>query len=212
MLYPETNQRFISILSDGKIHETVSKDTEGAILREYETSSGEKGEKWELVYARLEGKITNVQFQEGEYGENIHVTFQFEDGTEVVLSQSTAGSFGEDLMKRLPGVNFDDKVGLSPYAFENEKGKMIRGVGLYQTSDKVGNFFFEDGKALHGYPVPEGDTETYDKDDWKIHFIKVRKFLVAYVKEHIVPKFAKDSQEGTGIEYPENVNPKDVVF
>ena len=37
--------RFISILADGKFHETVKEGTEGAVEREYETSDGKTGKK-----------------------------------------------------------------------------------------------------------------------------------------------------------------------
>lgn len=213
MLTQDKNERYISIKADGKFHETVSKDTDGAILREYETSDGAKGEKWELVYSKLEGMITNIQFQEGDYGENMQITFRFEDESEVTLSQGVATNFGEDLMKKLPSIDFKDKVGLSPYSFEDERGKLIRGVGVYQTSDKVANFFWNGTDTLNGFPTPEGDTKNYDKDDWKIHFLKARKFLVSYTKENIVSKFAGAVETSGKVEYPENdIKPEDIPF
>lgn len=195
MLTPDkTNERFITILSDGKFHEKVDEGTEGAILREYETSSGEKGEKWELIYKKVEGIITNVDFHEGDFGENILITFKLEDDTEITLAQGVTSNFGEDILKKIPALNFSEKVGMQPYVFTKDNGKEARGVTVWQTSDKVLSYFrdFEKNEDKNGIPQPEGDTEKYDKDDWRIHFIKVRKFLVSYAKEHIVPKFAKE--------------------
>lgn len=196
MLTPVQTGRYVTILSDGRIHEKVAEGTDGAVLRQYETSSGEKGEKWELIYKKLEGYITKVEFEDGDFGENLLITFK--DGeTEIILAIGVSGSFGEDLLKKLPAVDFSKRVGISPYAFENEKGRMVKGVSVWQESDKVLNFFydFDAKKELHGFPVPEGDTSEYKTDDWKIHFIKVRKFLTAYAKEHIVPKFADGAEE-----------------
>lgn len=196
MLIKDTVGRYISIKADGKFHETVTKETEGAVYREYETSSGEKGSKWELVYQKVEALITDIKFETGEYGENLQITLT--DGDEVVtLSENTSSSFGEDLLKKLPSINFSQKVLLAPYAFENEKGKTLKGVQVSQQSDKIMNFFWdaENKESLHGFPVPEGDTDLYSKDDWKIHFLLVRKFLVSYAKTKIVPQFPIEISE-----------------
>ncbi len=216
MLTKDTQGRFITILADGKFHETVPQGTEGAVLREYETSDGKKGEKWELVYTKLDNaRITNIQFKDGDYGEQVLITFEDEDGHVVTLSQGVASNFGEDILKRLPNLDFSEKVSISPYSFE-DNGKQVRGVSFYQVGMKVHNFFFdpETKTPKHGFPKMEEEHPT--KDDWKIHFINVRKFLVKYAKENIVPKFAGTS---TGMAAPkepgyptEDINPEDIPF
>lgn len=221
MLTKDTHGRYITILADGKFHETVPAGTDGAILREYETSKGEKGSKWELVYTKLEATITNLGFRTGDYGDEILITFQ-EGDDELTLSQGAASNFGEDLLKKLPNVDFSEKLSVSPYSFTDEKnGKQVRGVTLYQKGEKLYNFFYkpsdvegEKGTALHGYPEFEGDKDS--KDDWKIHFLKSRKFLIGYVKENILPKFEGVSTKETssdGFEYPDDDNdPKNIPF
>ncbi len=106
-----------------------------------------------------------------------------------------------------------------PYAFEDDKGKLVRGVTIYQNGNKVFNYFWDNDKKepKHGYPAVEG--ENLSKDDWKIHFLQARKFLVGYVKENIVPKFEAVSfsmkrPEAEKIEYPpeEDINPEDIPF
>lgn len=196
MLTKDTTGRYISIKSDGKFHETVNQGVEGAVYREFETSTGEKGSKWELVYTKIEALITNIKFEDGDFGENLQITFK--DGEEeVTLSQGVATNFGEDLLKKLPAVDFSQMVGLSPYSFTSDRGKLIRGVSVYQKSDKVTNFFydFENSKTLYDFPIAEGDTDLYSKDDWKIHFLQARKFLVNYAKNNIVPKFPLDIKQ-----------------
>ncbi len=190
MLIKDTTGRYISIKADGKFHETVPEGTEGAVYREYEDSKGNKGGKWELIYSKVEALITNVKFETGEYGENL--ILELTDGDEVVLlSEGTATGFGEDLLKKLPSIDFMHRVLLAPYSFENEKGKTIKGVTVSDKNDKIVSFFWDADKKvnLHGFPVAEGDTSMYSTDDWKVHFIMVRKFLVNYAKENIVPKF-----------------------
>lgn len=212
--------RFIHILADGLFHETVSQDTEGAVKREYETSDGTKGEKWELVYNKIDAKIVNVQFHDGEYGEQIQITFN--DGENgVILSQTVSSNFGEDILKKLPNINFSEKVAFVPYAFEDEKTKKPKkGVSIYQ-GDKVANFFYDTEKqeSKNGYPIPEGDTTTYKSDDWKLFYLQARKFLTNYTKTNIVPNFANRDQEvipEDGPRYPdaeeEGINPADVPF
>ncbi len=207
ILTTEKTGRFITILADGKLHETVNKDADGAVLREYETSDGKKGEKYELVYTKLEGFITDVGFHTGDFGEQVQITFTDGDN-EVILSQGVASNFGEDLLKKLPNVAFSEKVTVSPYAFENEQAKPVRGVTLYQKGEKLFNYFwdFEGKKEKNGYPAPDGDTKEYDADLWKIHFIKARKFLVNYTKENIVPKF-NENRVTFQLTHPDEIKP-----
>jgi hypothetical protein len=238
MLTPDRNDRFISILADGKFHENVREGTDGASLRQYETSKGEKGEKWELTYQKIEARIVNIEFHDGDFGKNILITFQDDDGNEVVLSQGTATNFGEDLMKKLPSVNFAEKVTAVPYAFEDDRGRPKRGVNLYQDGKKLTNFFYkpsevegERGTTVNGYPEPEGDTSNFSKDDWKIHFLQARKFLINYIETNILSKFAARSTARTSTvgpladefgdkpatyTYPESptdeINPEDIPF
>lgn len=218
MLQKDTNARFISILADGKFHETVPAGTDGATKREYETSDGKKGEKYELVYTEINKvKIVNVQFWDGDYGEQVQVTFADPDGNEVTLSQSVASNFGEDLLKKLPALDFSKEVAIKPYAFQDEKtGKLKKGVSVFQT-DKVSNFFYDGEKNLHGFPTPK--KQDMSKDEWKLYFLECRIFLVGFAKENIVPKFeGRDFSEKKEevAEYPkaedEGIDPASIPF
>lgn len=195
--------RFISILADGKFHETVAKETEGAVEREYETSSGEKGTKWELVYPEIRGFIRKVDFWTGDFGDMVQLTFGDPGEEQITISQSVAGNFGEDILKKLPSISPEKEVWIRPYAFKDEtSGKDKRGVTFYQNGDKVPDFFWDGKKKTNGFPEPEGDTAEYGTDDWKIYFLQARKFLVKYVKENVVPKFDAEIQYEPTTEYP----------
>lgn len=181
--------------SDGTLRLHVDPGTDGAKLRQYETSDGKKGEKWELIFKGLEGTISNIQEFEGDYGKNLLVTIAYDGGADTV-SISTTSPYGEDFMKKLPGLDLDRPIRFVPYCFEDDNGKVRKGVTVIQDGhgwkdDKAPNFFYdyEKKKTLHKYPEPEGETSSYDKDDWKIYFTTARKFLVKYTEEKIMPKF-----------------------
>jgi len=208
--------RFISVISDGKFHEKVTEDTEGAVLREYELRDGTKGSKWELVYQKVENVyITNVEFEDGDYGKNILVTLS--DGeNEIIWAQGTKTNFGEDLMKKLPAVDFAEKVSIQPYSFPSEKtGKPVRGVNIYQKSDKVLSHFWDGEKVINGLPeVDKEEAKGFDSDDWISHFTTVRKFLVAYIEEHVRPKFVgrEEAVAPTPSTDAKDIDPADIPF
>jgi hypothetical protein len=193
--------------SDGTLRLVVEEGTEGAKLREYETSDGKKGSKWELTFKSLAGKITNMQMFEGDYGKNLLVTFAYEGG-EDTISFNTTSPYGEDFMKKLPNINLDEFVTITPYSFVDDNGKTRKGVTVTQGDVKLTNYFYdaEKKKNLHKYPTPEGDTGAFDKDDWKIYFTQCRKFLVKYVEETFLPAYAHmaPSVTGASVAYPED--------
>lgn len=208
----EMNTPLMYILgSDGTLRLQVDPNTEGARLRQYETSDGKKGEKWELIFKGLEGTISNMQTYEGEYGKNLLVTIAY-DGGEDTLSINTATPYGEDFMKKLPNLDIDRPVKLVPYAFTDDNGKVRKGITVMQEGhgwekDKAPNFFYdpEKKKNLHKFPDPEGDTSTFDTDDWKMYFTKARKFLVKYTEDNFVSKFEhlRPKIEASTVAYPE---------
>lgn len=200
MLTPIKNERYISVKADGVFHEKVSEGTEGAVYREYELKDGTKGGKWERLYKSVDNvHIKGIRFEDGEYGENILVTLS--DGeNEVVWAEGTGTNFGSDLMKKLPNVNFAEKMSIAPYSFTTEGGKNRRGVNIFQ-NDKLGDYFTsfvedEAPKKLHGFPEWPKKLEDMGKNDWKKYFLEVEIFLTDYTKKNIIPKL-----ETSGVEY-----------
>lgn len=179
-------RKFITVLADGKFHESVEDGTPGSVVREYEDSkTGEMKQKVELVHESVSGIITNVSFHDGEFGKTIQVEL---DGDGVV-SVGTTSTFGEDLMKKLPAIDLTKEVKLTPYSFEAE-GKTRKGITVYQGGEKVESFYYdkEAKKAINDIPQPEGDTKSFDSDDWKMYFMVVRKFLIKQVEKIFPPK------------------------
>lgn len=179
---------FASVLADGKIHITVPEGTEGAVVREYETSDGTKGKKTEMVYKDLSGKITGVKFEEGKFGNQILLSILDEDEGEeepTILCLGTESNFGEDVMKKLPNVNLKKPVKFIPFSFDTDKGKKQRGVTIEQDGKKIENFFYdkESKKNLHGYPeVPKPKAgKLVTKVQWRKYFAECSDWLVEYL-------------------------------
>lgn len=177
-----SDKTFVIVLADGKFHKSVDAGTEGAVVRSYEDKDGATKTKTELVFDTVKGMITKLEFVDGEFGKSLHVEID-NDG---IVSVGTASPFGEDLMKKLPSLDFSKEVTLTPYAFipkgeENSK----KGISVYQDGVKVQSNYYKadpenEGKFINinGIPEAEGDTTKFDSDDWKMHFMVVRKFLI----------------------------------
>lgn len=193
---------FASILSDGLFHIAAQEGEEGAILRKYETSSGEKGEKWEKTYDTLSGIINGIYFRKGDYGNQLHVVID-----DINLSMNADSSFAIDFMKKLPNINIEETVIFGGYSFiTKDTGKRKKGISIVQSvedeDEKIQNFFWNEvtKKPSSGFPVPKGKTKDYDTDDWKVFFISVTKFLVKYTTDnHLIEsteaKVIKESEE-----------------
>jgi len=179
---------FASVLADGLIHVTVDEGTEGAKKREYETSDGKNGIKWELVYTDITGIISKIDFFEGDYGVSLQLTI--EDGEEkpVILSLSTNSNYGEDAMKKIFNLDLSVPVKIVPYSFIDDNGKSKKGITFYQNDVKIKNYFYneETKENINGYPdpkIPKGK-KTLSKDQWKLYFMEARIFLIDKVKEY----------------------------
>lgn len=175
---------FASILADGKIHITVPEGTEGAVVRKYTTSDNVEGEKTELVYRDISGKITGVKFEEGKFGNQILITIDEGEETPTILALGTESNFGEDVMKKLPAVDLKKEVKFTPYSFES-KGKKVRGVTVEQGGKKIDSFFYDSvtKKNLHDFPeTPKPKAgKRVTKVQWRKYFSECSEWLVEYL-------------------------------
>lgn len=181
------DKKFLTVLSDGAFHQTVNEGTEGAVLRTYKDKEDVEHKKYELVFSEAEGIITNIAFHDGEFGRSINIELD----NEGIVSLGTSSNYGEDFMKKLPNIDLKQSVRLVPYSFE-DGGKSKKGITVYQNEVKLGNYYYdvEAKGATKGMPEPEGDTSKFRSDDWKMHFMVVRKFLMAEVEKVIAANFA----------------------
>lgn len=180
----------------GTLRQKVGETTQGAVRRDYEGRDGSQKTKFELSYNSVFGKITGVRFEETENGDQLSV--KIEDGGErYFLNMGVETNFAQDFMKKLPTIDLTKAVEITPYDFVGDNDKKFRGLSIKQDGEKIKNFFYDgDNKVeLHGFPKPVGDTKKFKKDDWKMHFLVVKKFLVAYTENKIMPKFVFDKAE-----------------
>lgn len=210
---PKSSGLYYTVI-DGTFRRRVEEGTPGAVLRKYETKDGGTGEKWEMVVDNLEGLIEEVGIHDGDYGRTLNIKLDANaEGVNPTIQFNVETNYGEDVLKRIPNVDFSKPVRFRPYAFTGENEKDVRGVEIKQGEEKHKNFFWDaDNKApLNGLPVPEGDTDSFSKDDWKIHFLNVRKFLINYFIENVQPKVGVP--KAVADENPaEEINPEDIPF
>ncbi len=161
--------------------EPVSQDTHGAISRTYKNDEGETITKWELQHSNLTGFITSLDFKESPYGEQFSITIQ--NGNDIAkLTMNTSSKYFSDFGKKLPNIDLEKEIIINTYDFEseNDEGVLKRhtGVSITQDNVKIKNAYWDGKKTLKGFPsVSDKDRKSYDSDDWKMFFIKIKKFL-----------------------------------
>lgn len=213
---PESNKIFASVISDGSIRVKVEEGTPGAVRRDYETPKGEKGFKWEQVYSSIDGVITGIEFKDTDFGQFIDINVKCDSGN-VVLGLSVDNSFSQDLMKKLPNVDFNQQVRLAPYSMDTKDGKSLKGVTIYQNKEKLKSYFynFDTKTNINGFPEIEKG-KTYTKDDWKIYFIQVKQFLINFIKSNVITRINPDAQitvdDGEEVIQVEEINVEEIDF
>lgn len=142
--------------------------------------------KHELVYTDIDGMIGDITIMAGKFGDNLIIPLtDVQTGQTLHLALGVTNPFGEDFLKKMPNIDYTKPVVIIPFSFTSDKGKLVKGVTVRQDGEKIANFFRDEEakKNMHGLPEAEGDTKGYSKDDWKIYFLTVRKFLINYNKE-----------------------------
>ena len=211
-VHKRENKTYLQVGSNGDIRLTVPEGTPDAVYREYEDrETKEVKGKWELVFTDIDGLIGDITIIQGKFGDNLIIPFKDITSGEVLhLALNVTSNFGEDFMKKMPNIDYSKPAQLIPFAFTSDKGKAIKGVTIYQDGNKIKNFFYDEDakKNINGFPVAEGDTSKYTKDDWKIYFLTARKFLINYNKEK---GFIKDKAAASSTPLVPTDNPHDLL-
>lgn len=197
---------YASVLADGMIHVEVPEGTEGAVKRDYETSDGKTGSKFEHTYDELSGKVSSISFYDGDFGKSLQITVEDADGGKpIMLSLNTASSYGEDVMKKLPNVDLEKEVSFIPYSFTDDKGKKKKGMTIKQDGEKIGNYYYdaENNKNLHDFPKPPTPKKgkVLTTDEWKMYFLQTRIFLIDETEKtfaHLLT--ATDVEKGSDVD------------
>lgn len=211
MPFQENEPRvYAYFLSDGSVRVQTTENDPKAVRREYETKDGKSGVKFERKYRSVSGMLVGLKFRDDEYGTTLSLVLRAPGEDDIVLSVNAGSAFHDDLLKKLPNVDVSQPVIFAPYAFTDSTGKERRGVTVMQDDEKLSNFFYDPAtkESLHDFPRPDGDTKTYSKDDWKIYFLRVRKFLRSYTEANITPKLTDNAVASFGREVAQEVLPQ----
>lgn len=208
-LHSEKDQkRFLTILADGKFHEKVEEDTEGAKLRIIEGKDGEEDrEVYELTYPGITAMITNIKFFEGDYGTNILIDMEDEDDNQFCVSLACASNYGERFMEVLPNLDLNKEVELVPYAFKPKgAADKVRGLTVKQDDEKLESAFaVKEGDEwevlIKGFPMPD-PKKKYNSEKWKTFFASRREWVMDYLLEADLVK-AADAEDDSADEAPE---------
>jgi len=194
----ENNNLYLSIIG-GSLMQKVQPDTQKAIKREYETSDGKKGVKWEIRHKNLTGKIVGLQFLASDFGEQLRVRIE-NNGESAVVSIALDSRYFTDFGKKISNIDLTQNIVFNSYDFTNKEGKRLQGLSITQNGEKVTNYFWDAEKkeVLHDFPQPEGDKNTFDSDDWKMFFIRVKKFLKTHIEKIEMPDVEKIETQNDG--------------
>lgn len=204
---------------DGTFRTRVDQTHPDAKPREYETRDGAKSVKYERIVSALSGYIEDITINDGDYGKTINIKLDPNDqGINPFVQLNAATVYGEDFLKKLPNIDLTNEVRMAPFSFTDENGREVRGISITQGEEKLKNFFYdpEAKKPINGYPEPDGDTEAYSKEDWKIYFLQARKFLLIYAQEQVFPKLHSRPEHvpttPSQVEADDEPNPEDIPF
>lgn len=195
---------YLTIISDGKLHQVVPEGTEGAVLREGTLKDETTYSKWERVYNAVTGIITNASIVAGKFGKSFVLVLNDGSHPTATLSLSVDSSFGEDMLKKFLSIDLSKPVRIVPYALPEANGKKgKKGITIYQDEKKIQSYFHsydtesKISTPLHGYPeVPVAKKgKTISPDEWKMHFMSAKLFMVEYIDEH--PQFGGQAPANT---------------
>ena len=191
----------------------VDETTPGAVRRETKDGSP----VWALEFDYVTGIIENIFYKEDqEYGNTFEVLVSdVADNYQISFKEDS--QFWTDFMKKLPHLDLKKEVKITPYDFTDKEGKTRKGTSVEQDGEKVLSYYEvkgSDGKwqLLHGCPSADG-VNFKDKDDAKVYFIKVKKFLRKEFKDNFEPIFKdKGKVVDHAPETPSSDDPDDLPF
>jgi hypothetical protein len=101
-------------------------------------------------------------------------------------------------MKKLPNIDLNKEVKITSYDFTDKQNKHRAGISVEQNGIKIKSYYEvqqEDKtwKLLYGFP-PAESVDFKDKDETKMYFIKVKKFLRNEFFSKFKNKFSENIQ------------------
>ena len=142
----------------------------------------------EELYDTLEGRITGIQFKDGDYGQQLIISMENEGDVahlQMPLSSSPASGF----LKALPNVQPGALIKFKP-KMEEKDGKRKTSLVLSQGGQGVKWFWTKDnpGELPSMKKIKVKGKETWDDSD-QIDYLK------AYVTDEFLPKIGKSKTD-----------------
>jgi hypothetical protein len=178
------------------------------------TQSG--GDSWALEYDFISGIIENIFFKEDhEYGDSFEVTIR--DAADLYqISFPEDSRYCMEFLTKLPKLDLNKDVKIQVYDFTTKEGKRKSGVSVSQGDEKIQSYYTNkigenSYEAINGFPVAPVDMNWKDKDDTKIYFISVKKFLRSEFKRLFPNGFSKQPVSSAPVVETE-AEPDDLPF
>jgi len=195
---------FLSI-AGGYIWNRKAEETDSNYAtQEYTKADKTTGVRKGARYQDLTGTITGVQFKtHQEYGENINVNFEDEDGGKYIISISTNNRYSQDMMKALLKADLSKEIFVKPFDFLDKDKKRVMGISFRQNGEKIN---------LRNEDAPSKDPDWFKNSTKKLikrFFEDLTEWLVEEVEEKVCSQFsdtkAKEKSEAKTAEKPKEV-------
>lgn len=189
----KSNTLYLNI-AQGNMVQKADKDNPDAVKRVYTDDDGTEHTKYEVRHRNLTGHIVGLKFDKGDYGERLQVLLVNDEGERAQLSIPNSDQNNDyfvDFAKRVAAVDLTKEVTINPYSIKGDGDEYAnRGVSIKQDGETVKNYYFDGKKAVNGIPeVSDEDRKEFVSEDWKIHFMTVRKFLKKQILAMELPNF-----------------------
>jgi len=204
----ESNVLYLTI-AGGNMVQKSTEDNPEAKKREYEKKDGTPAVKYEIHHRNLTGRVSGLEFKDSDFGEQFVLTLSA-GGEKAKLTVGVDSNYFTDFAKRFPGIDLTNDITINPYDMEKDNGRKNRGISVKQGETKIMNAYWDGTKVLNGFPeVDREEAKDYDKDDWKMFFIKVKKFLKKNMEAVVLPAPTESFDMSSDIvEHPEMVEAK----
>ena len=146
-----------------------------------------------LWFSKLTDKITRVSLYDGSFG--LQVNIDTEEG--YTISTPYDKRYGVSLMERLPNIDTGKEVTIAPYSFEDEKGRIVQGVNLYQDGNKIESLYTKENSEKYDFPQSPIDAgkKKITSADWKAFFMLRNNRLKDLLDEWIEEKYPDTGTE-----------------
>ncbi len=191
-------------VSIGKLRQRVKEGDAKAKARTIEDT----GEViYERIYSYIEAKLEKIFMRtHKEYG-NSWVLLMQDGGAKYSVQISENSRYGDDLLKKIPNMRYGIIYKITPFSFTPEGAKKEKtGLSIKEGETQIGSFYHEflknadkwQVKLLHGHPAYEGPQN--DKEEIKIYYMRVRKFLRDRATEYLANITSEENGPSTEAE------------